>query len=274
MKNLNAKKKGAVQVDFVVAASIFIFVFVLVVQLAISFFVTSEAAEEINTLTDDANSLLSIADFGYTPSAWNGSGSVDRIGFFSRAYRFYIVADNSKPFYLNQSQSVTNLTNELVSFLYSDLGFTNIDTNSTEIYVDGGRVPYNINGYNITFRTNIDANTIRTFTLYFDDDSNFTSRSVSVDGNNTIAETIHFVQPISVIQYRKLQTLNRSNYTEVRDSLGLKDFSIRIDDAGTQFFSYGGQAPRSGNVIVAQRYNIFQNSSAGIRNGSITIKTW
>jgi hypothetical protein len=270
--------KGLVQIDFIIAAALFIIVFALVVQLINTFFTTAEGTAEINTLTSQATSLLSVADFSYVPSDWTGSGDVDRIGFFSRAYRFYIAVDNSQTFYLNQSQSVTDLTNELVSFLYSDIGFTNIDVNSTEIYLDGSRVPYNINGYNITFRTDIAANTKKIFTVYFDDDSNFTSRSVTINGNNTITETVHFVQPIPVIQYRKLQTINASNYSAVRDSLGIDDFNIVLQDIDTNpvstFFSYGGEVPRSGNVIAMQRNHVYQNSTAGIRNGRLIVKTW
>lgn len=271
-------RKGLVQVDFIVAAALFIVVFGLIVQLVTNYFTTAESTAEINTLTGEALSLLGVADFGYTPDGWSSSGDVDRLGLASRAYRLYIAVDNSKPFYLNQSQNATDLTNELVSFLYSDLGFANIDTNSTEIYESGARVPYNINGNNITFRTDISANTAKTFTVYFDDDSNFTSRSAGIDGNNTITETVHFVQPISVLQYRKMQTLNASNYTAVRNSLGVNDFSLLLEDTDTNpvsaFFFYGGEAPRSGNVIALPRHSIFQNSTAGIRNGKITVKTW
>lgn len=270
--------KGVVQMDYIVAAALFITVFALVVQLLTNFFTTAESSAEINTLTAEAESLLSVADFGYTPSNWSGSGTVDRIGFFSQAYRFYIVVENSKQFYHNQSLNVTDLTNELVSFLYSDLGFRGININSTEMYLDGVRVPYNINDDNITFRTNIDANTNKTFIVYFDDDSNFTSRSVSIDGNNTITETAQFVQPVPVIQYKKLQAINGSDYVSVRDSLGLDDFSITIQDIDTNpvstFFSYGGEVPRSGTVIAIQRNHIFQNSTAGIRNGRLVVKTW
>jgi len=268
--------KGLMHVDYIIAAGIFIVVFGVVVHTTISYFTTAESAADISVLTGHAYSLLSIIDYGFEPPSWNGTGSLERLGLATRAYRFVIVVNNSQDFYINQSQPVGNLVNELVSFNYSDI--EGVDINSTSVYDGSAEVPYQINGGNITFRTDINANEVKYFTVYFDDDSNFTSKSTAVNGNNTLREYFLAIQPVNVIQYKKIQILNSSNYTSVKDSISGRDFRITLKNIevtpNTNFFTYGADVPRSGNVVSMQRYSIFQNSTAGIIDGKVIIQVW
>ncbi len=275
---LQSRKKGAIQIDFIIAIAVFIVVFAVVVQTITAFFTTVESTSQTEVLTAHALSLLGVADFEFTPAGWNGTGDVQRIGLSTRSYRLEIIMSNNQSFLINQSQSVTDLSNELVSFNYSDMGFSGIDVNSTVIYDGSTEVPYQINGSAITFRRDISANAIKVFILYFDDDSNFSSRSTNITGSNVIGETIYPAYPLTVVQHKKLQALNSSNYSAVMPSLQGRDFRITLYNTevspNTVFFEYGGEVSRAENVVSVQRYALFQNSTGGVIDGKIVVQTW
>lgn len=266
-------KKGAIQIDFIIAIGIFIIIFALVIQTVTTFFKTSESTAETYALTAQANRLLSLADFGMTPGDWNGTGIPDRIGLATKAFRFYILVNNSKDFYRNQSMQQADISSELVSFNYTSMGFR-IDTNSTVVYDGGNQLPYSINSDNISFAVPISAGETKTISVYFDDDSNFTSRSVIITGTDYLTETLLAVQPVWVMQYRKISVLNSSNYDALKEKTG--DFHLKLIDLSdsSAFLDFGGVVPRTGNVVALQRYFLFQNSTAGIRNGKIVVQAW
>jgi hypothetical protein len=274
----NSRKKGILQIDFIVAIGIFVAIFALVIQAITVYFSNAESTSDVEILTTQTISMLGILDSGFVPASWNGTEQIDRLGIATKAYKFFIVVNNTQLFYYNQSQSPGNLANELVSFNYTSMGIRNIDINSTSIYYDNKEVPYNINADNITFRTDIGKNTVKIFTVYFDDDSNFTSRSVSISGSNYIRETIQAALPFNLIQYKKTAILNSSNYTAVRNALGAKNFRLTIHNIEKKpyavFFDYGGEVPRAGNIVAIQRYALFQNSTAGINEGRLTVRMW
>ena len=199
-----------------------------------------------------------------------------RIGLSTRAYRFYIVLNNSRALWINQSKAWTNLTDELVVFNYSDLG-TPARVSSTSIYDDNGdNVPYNINGNTITFNSSVAVNTTKNFTVYFDDDANFPERTTSVAGSNNLTERIFPVQSIGIVQYRKIIFLNNSGYAAVKNATQLpRDFRITLADSnGLAVLTFGAQPPQSGNIVATRRFVIYQNATGHIRGGSMNVQVW
>ena len=80
-----------------------------------------------------------------------------------------------------------------------------------------------------------------------------------------------------MLQYKKINELGNSNYTLVKNSTDIKNnFKITISDADTNatVLAYGPALPRIGNIIALQRYAVYQNSTAGIRNGKIIVNVW
>lgn len=275
--DLRSSSKGVSHIDFVVAAGLFIVVFVIVVQSITNYLTTAENTAEINALTGRSLSLLDVADHGFFPENWTGNETLERLGLSTRTYRFYVLVNNSKERLYNQSQNVTDIASELVSFDYVNFGFGDVDINSTTIYDSSENlVPYSIQNTRITFSTPVLTNETKYFLVYFDDDSNFTNRSAVVSGSDLINESFQAVYALKAVQYRKLQALGGSNYTLVSNSTGTGDFRIAISDlaTGTEIFSYGGEVPRRGNVVALQRYVVYQNSTAGVRTGKLIAQTW
>jgi hypothetical protein len=200
------------------------------------------------------------------------------IGLKTKAYRFLILVNNTQSYYYNQSMSVTALTNELVSFNYTKLGFPKMDYKSTVVYNEtNDMVPYQIVGDNITFRTDIASSQSKWFEVYFDDDSTFEDRSTTITGTNNLTETIYPVEKIEILQYRKMIDLNNTNYTAVKNLSSVdNDFRARVLDTNTStfFLTYGETPPSHTNIIAFQRFMLFQNSTAGIRGGKFIIQIW
>lgn len=270
--------KGEGQIDYVIAIGIFIVVFGVTINYLTNYFRTVEDPIRITTLRSQALSLMNIADFGFFPDNWTNETYPDRIGLQSDAYRFYILVNNTQSNLVNQSQSVVDLTNELVSFNYTYLGFSVVDYNSTAIYNETGSiVDYGRSGDTISFAVNISANSQKWFTVYFDDDSNFTDRTKTISGSNNLTEKIFSTEKISLIQYKKIQRLQAANYAKIKNSTGtFFDFYLNITDVsrGVSIFAFGENIPNETNVISLQRYVIYQNSTADIVKGRMLTKVW
>ncbi len=205
---------------------------------------------------------------------------LNRLGFRTDAYRFTVIVNNTKPYLANTSENATaqELDGELVKINMSAFGFANIDYNSIRIYdTNNTPRPYQLDGSNVTFNASVAANESVMFAVYFDDDSVFPPANSAIAGANNLTEIIHPVEKIPVLQYFKLRHLNETNYTSIKNTAGIESsFSIKVYDIddNTTFMSFGGSVPRSGDVVALQRYVLFQNSTAGIRNGRLTVQTW
>lgn len=208
---------------------------------------------------------------------YNHGSLLRRMGLKTNAYRFFILVNNTKQFYYNQSLNVTYLTNELVSFNYTDLGYVH-DIKSTKIYdLNGTSVLYQINDTMITFATNIDVNESQWFTIYFDDDSSFKDSSTIVTGSNYVNETLFPIERIDIVQYKKIAALDDTVYSIVKNATNTtNDFRIRIQDIGTASYvmTLGAIPPRSGDVVALQKYIVFQNATGDIRNGKLIVQVW
>lgn len=272
---LRQAMKASVPIDYILAIGVFLALFAYLINYTTGYYSTIKEMAEITVLRSEALNLLGIADRGYEPENW--TTAPERIGLQSYAYRFYILVNNTADYKINQSESVINIDDELVKFNLSDLGH-DIDMNSIAIYDENNnQFPYQRAGDNITFKTDINASQSKFFLVYFDDDSNFTSMSTSISGNNNITEKIYPVEKFSLVQYKNIQKLNSSSYTTVKDNCDIEnDFQIQIYDIDKNqiFIEYGGTPARAGNVIALSRYIVFQNSTAAINNGKITVKVW
>jgi len=275
---MKSGRKGEGQIDYVIAIGIFIIIFGVTINYITNYFKTVEDPIKVTTLRSEAVSLMGIADRGFYPENWTNESYPVRIGLQSDAHRFLILVNNTQGNLLNQSRTVGDLTNELVSFNYSSLGVSYPDYNSTMIYNEsGGVVGYSRSGDVITFSASITANSARWFTVYFDDDSNFTDRTVSISGSNNLAEKIFPVEDISLLQFRKIQSLQNSGYERMKNSTGVFfNFYISMNDinTGASVLFFGENAPNETNVISLQRYVIYQNSTAGVSRARMLVKVW
>ena len=149
---------------------------------------------------------------------------------------------------------------------------------STAIYEENGSaVGYNINGNKVTFRTAIANGTVKYFIVYFDDDSNFVEQTQTINGVDNLTEVMGPIQPVVLLQYKKILALNNSNYTRVKNATGLpRDFSLRLSDPDNSqtILNFGPPPPPSGNIVSFRRLTFYQNSTGAIRRGRLNIQTW
>ncbi|MBI2076721.1 MAG: LamG domain-containing protein [Candidatus Aenigmarchaeota archaeon] len=203
--------------------------------------------------------------------------SLNRIGLRTDAYRFIVVVNNTSTYLRNTGANVSEIIGELVRINMSTFGFANIDYNSVVIYRNNTILPYQIDGSNITFNTTVSLNGSVQFTVYFDDDSVFPPQNSTIAGTDNLTEIIQPAEKIPVLQYSKLRHLNETNYTNIKNTAGIESsFSIKVYDIddNTTFMDFGGSVPRRGDIVALQRFALFQNSTAGIRNGRLTVQTW
>ena len=269
------RKKGFIQTDYVVAFGFFFIIVVFITQYVTGYLATVADSSEILLTRSEAVELLSSGDFPMEPLNWTNESDVRRIGFSTTAYRMLVMINNTSPFFLNQSQELADITSELVIINYTRLGF-DIDINSTVVYDENNNsLSYQISTTNITIALPVNASQVRYVTLYFDDDSNFTSRSVSVSGTDNLTEKIFFPEKLDVLQFRQVQKVMNANYTLLKNATQIgKDFAITILDVdnNTNFMSFGAAMPRRGNVVAFQRYMLYQNSSGFVRKGRLTVQ--
>ncbi len=255
-------KLGSIQIDFLLAAGVFILLFAFVIMSLTNHLSATKIQTESMDIKSEAFSLLSITE-------------TNKTGLSSEAYRFYVIVNNSQSYWIDQAKPVADLINETVNINFSYYGLKK-DINSTLIKdEDGNNIDYQITSIdNISFAVNVSANKIKVYTIYFDDDSNFTSRSKIIAGTNNLTEKITQPQKLNLIRYRSFQILNSTNYSSFKNSTGMKnDFQIILID-NTIIFNYGLDTPRTGDVSALQRYVIYQNSTGDINNGIITVKVF
>ena len=204
--------------------------------------------------------------------------SLKRLGLHSQAYRFIVAVNNTARFY-NDGSTLRNLNNESVFLNFSSI-LPNADITSVIIYNQSGNiVDHYVHGMNVSFVTNLSTSDIQIFTVYFSEGSMFPLRSKALvtGNNNTINETIYYLEEIPVLQYNKLVHLNQSNYTKLKESSDIEnDFNVLVEDADTNntVIQFGKEIPKRGNVVAFRRFGLFQNSTASVRNGRLTIRVW
>ena len=200
-----------------------------------------------------------------------------RLGLNTKAYKFYILINNTAGFLRNQSDPVRNITNEVVRFNISH--YIDADLNSVVVYDDFNRsVTYERAGSNFSFIVNVNASQARWYTVYADDDSaRFIGPTNTVSGVDNLTETVYVPEKINVIQYDKIAQVNVTNASHIKSGMGFESmFRISLQDLDTNVtvFDYGEIVPKTGNVVSLQRFVLFQNATGGIRKGKMIVKVW
>ncbi len=259
--------KGFTQMDYMIAVGIFIVVFALVIQIVSNFFADTIQNTNLRVMTSEATDLIGVAEDGFHPTL---------LGLATSAYRINVRVNNTPQYWYNQALPWEDIANELVKINFTDFGIS-ADVNSTAVYDDSGnQAAYEISGNMITFVVNVPTGVTKNYTVYFDDDSNFSSQSVSQSGVDNLSEIVSQAEKIYELQYRKIIMLNSSDYSSVKNSTGLpRDFRISVvDNFGGTFFQFGGTVPTAGNIIALRRFILFQNSTGGIRRGYLNVQVW
>ena len=266
-----AGKKGALQMDYILAIGIFLLMFAILASFSTNYLQTMKNTLSVSLRRGTATDLLdSITCYD---SSWNHSDVSSypaRLGLKTDMYRFFVLVNNSQDYLKNQSGNLADLTNELVEINKTAFGL-DFDENSILVLdEDGNSMSYNISGDMIIFNVDASINEAKWFTVYIDDDSNFTDQTSSVStALNNITEVVYPLERIDAIQYKKIYELNLSNYTTMKQKLGLDyNFHIRLyDESDNIFLDYASgynlsEIPERGNVIALQRYVVYQSASA------------
>jgi len=249
-------KKGAAEIDYIIAIGFFIFMLVLSLNFMTGYLSSAKDSARIEILRSESSTLMNkiLTDLG------------------TDAYRVFILVNNTQG----------DLINELVSFNLS----SNIDLNSTMLYeinyqnnsIIYNRISYSRSNEIYTFAINISAGTTKNFIAYFDDDSNFTDRSVSVSGIDNLTsgyEKVYPAEKIFLIQYKKILSFINKTYEEVKGNSSVEgDFRIRLlDSSNSTVFDFGQTPPVRGNIVAVQKYVVYKNST-DIKNGRLIIQLW
>ncbi len=266
MKTRLIVRKGASSIDFVVGIGIFLLIFAISIQFATDYITTSQAKSDGIRLRSEAISIIDLAERSHV---FNGS-QIQRIGLATTVSRIQIKLNNTTPFLKNGSVTAHD---ELVILNFTKVGISG-DFNSTAVYNESGNeVSYQINGDEIRFKSFIGSNAASVFTIWFDDDSNFTSKSTAVSAEDNLSETILSVEKVRLVQYRNIIRLDSVPYDSVRNTTEFKNnFRIAITDLANQtFFEYGANLPGAADIVAIQKPVIFQNSTAGIKSGWLRV---
>ena len=154
MNNIpNKGMRGMVQIDYIFAVSTFIIIFALLVQYTTDYYTKTNELTDIMILRSNAMNLLTIVECSYEACLQ------------SPAFQFYVLVNNTQGNLINQSHTVSDLTDELVIFNLYDI-YSNSDLNSVAIYYNNTSINYQRTGDEITFKTDIEANQNKFFTNF------------------------------------------------------------------------------------------------------------
>lgn len=193
---------------------------------------------------------------------------------------------DSHSFEVLLNNTIGDISPEKVIINLSEMGFPDADNNSVIVYNESGApVPCSISGKILTFESYISNNTAKWYKVWFsrNSTSNFSSPycSASVSGTNNLTtsnrnETIYPHRSSLVMQYRKMDAMNRSEYDIMKGVTGSAyDFHITIrDSAGNAVYDYGSSIPRKGDVSSFRKRVLYQNSTAGICEGYLYVYMW
>ena len=274
---LEKSKKGAIQLDYIIALGLFILMLSFMINYMTNFVTVSKESLEVVSLRSKASTLIkTLADYETTWNSSDVSSYPENIGLKTKAYWFFVLVDNTEE-NLKTGGNVTSLTNELVRINFTLMNMSP-DLFSAVIY-DSSRnlVTYDTDGNTIIFNVDLDINESKWFEVFIDDDSNFTDNTGTVStALDNITETIYPVRYLDIIQYRKIEKLNSSNASSFASKTGIDRFFIElIDSAGNQVFNFStGDIPERADVIALEKAVVYQNSTAGIEKGKLKVYTW
>jgi hypothetical protein len=244
----------SMQIDYIVAAGIFI----LVVGSAIYF-----ATNNLTNVEDEAKLMKLKAAAQVLLSGEFDVNISQRPDLFGDIRSFYVLVNNTKQNYLTGEDAI-DLEAELVVINFSTLGF---DYNINSTYIDN--ILYEIVADTVRFNISLNANESKWVRIYFDE-TNFTSRTKTVAGVNNLTERIYPVYSFPVVKWNKLLILNQTDYTEMKKFVGF-DFNLTV--YGAEIFSYGSSA-KKGDVVALEKPVLVQNSSGSITDGRVVVQVW
>ena len=220
-----------------------------------------------NAYFDQVNASVSYSYYPFYPT---------KLGLSSSSYSFEVLLNNS----------IADLGTEKVIVNLSRMGYPDSDQNSVIVYNESGSlIPCQISGNIVSFNANIANNTCMWFRIWLsrNSTSNFSSAacSASISGNDNLTtsnrnETVYPPHESPVLSFRKLDALNRSQYRIMKRFISPGyDFHVSLRAAsGATVMEYGGDVPRKGDIDAVKKSVLFQNSSAGIEEGFMTVYIW
>lgn len=185
-----------------------------------------------------------------------------KLAITSKAYRFYIKVNNT-------GQSVSD---ELIVFNLTKIGYFDIDSGSVRIYDGNTTLDYERKSEEYRFKFDFNSEETKVFTVWFDDDSNFTYPTVSL-GNTTdnLSEVIFPPISVKLLSYDGMTNLNEYNYTQLKNDMGIdEDFHIVLPGG----LDFGPPIPSNTDVYSLQNSFLYQNRSGHIKNNNMVIKVW
>ena len=230
----------ATQIDYAAALAIFLVSFIAVVSVVSAHMEYVEEAAERNAMKFYAESLLKVAE-----REWSGTGSISSAGIGTRAYFFELTTSGSG----------------IAHFAFSNIS-RELDPNSFAIYEKGAwdePLPYAITGQGISFSTGGSSE----FAVWFDDDSDFESRSTVLPDEPPVKSTMWQVEERTVVSFAGMQNLADLGYNAAKE-----DYSFRIsvsDYQGRVIFTYGPE-PRA-KKATARKSVAVQRGNADIVSG-------
>jgi hypothetical protein len=201
---------------------------------------------------------------------------LERIGLLSKIFRITVLVENKQANWYLPPPNISGLANEIVSINLSNMiGMFNPD--SVSVYDESNRsLNYNSGGGNVSFIADISAGASKWFIIYAQSGGFFPTRSGAISGSDNISQAVFPPEEVEVASYAKMQMLENSNYTKVRENIGLSRFHLRIIDtlSGNYALDFGDDIPRRGDVIAFQKYVLVQNRTAGINEGVLSVQAW
>ncbi|GEM_PF-3138796 len=243
------------QIDYVIAAGVFLGAFLFLTAFVSNYSNTSFSAILTTNLRESALAMLD----GIGRDA--GGNKITDFGLGTDAFTFQVRITNPG----------SSTGNDSTSFKLSDVGYPDADENSVSVQDGDTVIPHALAGGNFRFNTDVPPSD-KTVSVWFDDDSNFPTKSSTVPNiADAFNSTLLQVERIRVVSYARLQALNATPYSSVRE-----DFNFRIslvDRNGIDYYSYG-EIPPEGNVIALQRPAVFQTQGAVYVKGYLIAQVW
>ena len=247
-----------VQIDYVLAAAIFLSAFVGTTIFVTDYASNLSAETEIASMRAYAISLLDLSD----RQAFGTKISEQGIG--TRAWRTYV--------------SVTSPgedSNEVTKFRFLDVGFpaATTDYNSVAVYSSpgyGNSIPFSRFADEVSWASPVSSGT-NIFMVWFDDDSSFPDRSTGISGSDNLTQTVWRPEQVWVVQHNALQSLSAVSYSSAKEAY---NFRIRLIEGNTTAFSFGQVPTPSQNIIVASKPVLYQRSNADIGLAQMVVEVW
>jgi hypothetical protein len=183
-------------------------------------------------------------------------------GIGTRAWRVYVGVDNP-----------SGTKNEISRFRFSEVGFGTADMNSVAVYTSppyGSSLQFSKFSDEISWSSQIPPGTT-VYTLWFDDDSNFSDRSQAISGSDNLTQTVWPPEPVWLIQHNALQALSVEAYASAKETY---NFRIRLLDGNATAFSYGLTPPVKQSVAVASKPVLYQKPNADIGLARMIVEVW